>query len=76
MNTNRIYGHQELAQLYFPHVLPASASTQLTRWIERNATLKEALARAGRRKGLRLYTPLQTAILIEYLGEPYPDTPK
>lgn len=70
MNKNRIYGHQELAQLYFPHVLPESASTQLTRWIDRNDRLKEALYRAGRRKGLRLYTPLQVSILIEYLGEP------
>lgn len=70
MNTNRIYGHQELAQLYFPHVLPDSASTQLTRWIERNEQLKEALAGAGRRKGLRLYTPRQVSILVAHLGEP------
>lgn len=35
MNTNRIYGHQELALLYFPNVLPSSASTQLTRFIRR-----------------------------------------
>lgn len=70
MNKNRIYGHQELAQLYFPHVLPKSASSQLTRWIERDEELSEALHRAGHRKRTRLYTPLQVAILIEHLGEP------
>ena len=39
MNTNRIYGHQELALLYFPNVLPSSASTQLTRFIRRDPEL-------------------------------------
>lgn len=70
MNKNRIYGHQELAQLYFPYVLPKSASSQLTRWIERDEELSEALRRAGHRKRTRLYTPLQVSILIEHLGEP------
>ena len=43
MNTNRIYGHQELALLYFPNVLPSSASTQLTRFIRRDPELLSAL---------------------------------
>ena len=44
MNTNRIYGHQELALLYFPNVLPSSASTQLTRFIRRDPELLSASA--------------------------------
>ena len=59
MNTNRIYGHQELALLYFPNVLPSSASTQLTRFIRRDPELLSALEAIGYRKGIRLYTPLQ-----------------
>lgn len=70
MKKNRIYGHQELAQLYFPNILPASASSQLTRWIARDEELREALRRAGHRPGTRIYTPLQVSILIDHLGEP------
>ena len=54
MNTNRIYGHQELALLYFPNVLPSSASTQLTRFIRRDPELLSALEAIGYRKGKRL----------------------
>ena len=53
MNTNRIYGHQELALLYFPNVLPSSASTQLTRFIRRDPELLSALEAIGYRKGTR-----------------------
>ena len=49
MNTNRIYGHQELALLYFPNVLPSSASTQLTRFIRRDPP-SHALASADHRR--------------------------
>ena len=49
MNTNRIYGHQELALLYFPNVLPSSASTQLTRFIRRDPELLSALEAIGYR---------------------------
>lgn len=70
MNTNRIYGHQELACLYFPHILPASASTQLSRWINRDEDLLADLRRAGHVKGVRIYTPLMVAILVNHLGEP------
>ena len=57
MNTNRIYGHQELALLYFPNVLPSSASTQLTRFIRRYPEPLSSLEAIGYRKGIRLYTP-------------------
>ncbi|MBR5298037.1 MAG: DUF4248 domain-containing protein, partial [Parabacteroides sp.] len=55
---------------YFKHVLPKSASTQLRRWIKRDEELMEELILAGYKKGQRLYTPLQLAILIDHLGDP------
>lgn len=69
-NKNKIYGHTELALLYFTNILPKSASTQLTRWIQRDEELWEALKKAGYRKGQRIYTPLQRDILFEHLGAP------
>ena len=70
MNTNRIYGHQELALLYFPNVLPSSASTQLTRFIRRDPELLSALEAIGYRKGIRLYTPLQVRTIVDHMGDP------
>ena len=70
MHTNRIYGHQELALLYFPNVLPSSASTQLTRFIRRDPELLSALEAIGYRKGIRLYTPLQVRTIVDHMGDP------
>ena len=36
---NRVYGHTELARLYFPDILPKSASSQLSSWINRDEDL-------------------------------------
>ena len=70
IDKSRIYGHTELAMLYFRDIQPKSASTQLTRWINRDIELYEELLLAGDRKGQRLYTPLQLSILIDHLGDP------
>ena len=70
IDKTRIYGHSELAALYFRYVQPKSASTQLTRWIQRDCELYEELLLAGYHKGQRLYTPLQLAILLDHLGDP------
>ena len=70
MNTNKTYGHQELALLYFPNILPASASTQLSRWIRRDPELLSALEAIGYRKGRRVYTPLQVRVIVEHMGDP------
>lgn len=67
---NKIYGHTELALLYFTNILLKSASTQLTRRIQRNEELWEALKKAEYCKGQRIYTPLQRDILFEHLGAP------
>ena len=36
---NRVYGHTELAILYFPGILAKSASSQLSLWINRDEDL-------------------------------------
>ena len=64
------YSMKELAGLYFPPRSPRVATTQLRRWINRNNDLTEALAQTGLKKGQRLLTPRQVALILEYLGEP------
>lgn len=70
MDKDRIYGHTELAMLYFNNIQPKSASTQLARWIRRDEELWEELLLAGYRKDQKIFTPLQTTILVDHLGEP------
>ncbi|WP_288207550.1 DUF4248 domain-containing protein [uncultured Parabacteroides sp.] len=70
MQLNRVYGHTELALLYFPDILPKSASSQLALWINRDEELLSDLLKAGYKKGQRMYTPRQVAILVDHLGEP------
>ena len=67
---NRVYGHTELARLYFPDILPKSASSQFSLWINRDEELLAELKKAGYKKGQRMYTPRQVAILRDHLGEP------
>lgn len=68
--TIRAYGLQELALLYFPFSAPASASSQLKRWINLNTALYKEITDAGYRNGQRLLTPRQVTIIITYLGPP------
>ncbi len=70
MKKHKIYGHTELALLYFKNVQPKSASTQLARWLRRDEELWEELILAGYRKGQRVFTPLQLEIIIDHLGDP------
>ena len=69
MDKNRSWGHMELALLYFPNILPKSASSQLSQWIRRDEELLADLLKAGYKKGQRMYTPRQVSILIDHLGE-------
>lgn len=70
MDKNRVWGHMELAQLYFPGILSKSASSQFSHWISRDEELLVELRKAGYRKGQRIYTPRQVAILTDHLGDP------
>ncbi|MDR1202260.1 MAG: DUF4248 domain-containing protein [Tannerellaceae bacterium] len=69
-NKKTIYTHQELALLYFPDILPESASRQLSRRILRDEELYAELLKAGYMHRQRIYSPLQIAILFDHLGDP------
>lgn len=66
----RMYGFKELATLYFPDILPESASHQLKRYIKGDRMLLAELEKAGYRSGKRMLTPLQINILFKYIGRP------
>nr|WP_321335129.1 DUF4248 domain-containing protein [uncultured Bacteroides sp.] len=62
--------HNELAELYLPHLQPATARRTLHRWIARNSALCAELAATGYSIRTSLLTPAQVALVIRYLGEP------
>lgn len=64
------FSHQELAVMYFPDVRPESASSMLSRWINRDPELLDELRRMGYRKHQRTFTPRQVNILFDHLGDP------
>lgn len=66
----RAYGLQELALLYFPFSVPASASCQLKRWINLNTALYNEIVASGYQSGQRLLTPRQVGIITSHLGPP------
>lgn len=65
-----VYSHQQIAMLYFPDIQPDSASRQLRRWINRDPDLLSDLREAGYIKGQKVFNPVQTAILMDHLGDP------
>jgi hypothetical protein len=69
-NKKTSYSHQELAMLYFPDILPKSASRQLSRRIVKDEELYADLLKAGYKHHQRMYSPLQAAILFDHLGNP------
>jgi hypothetical protein len=66
----RSYSYCELAMLYFPNSTKKSASAQLGRWIRRSLKLREQLKEIGFNKGIKILTPLQVKLIIEYYGQP------
>jgi len=66
----KAYGWQELTVLYAPGLTPHSASRRLTHWVIINKELYERLIRSGWIKGVRILSPLQVAIIVDFLGEP------
>ncbi|MCC8153993.1 MAG: DUF4248 domain-containing protein [Tannerellaceae bacterium] len=67
----KTYGLQELAILYFPFNNPASASTQLKRWVTLNKKLTSELQEAEYYSDQRLFTPpRQVSIILKHLGSP------
>lgn len=70
MSKKHLYARKELAVAYFPKLTPASATKQLTIWIDRDDELYADLKTAGFQKGQRIFTPRQIEILFAHLGEP------
>lgn len=66
----KAYSFQELALEYFPDRTPSAAVKQLNSWIVNIPDLEDRLVAAGRYKNQKIMTPLQTSIIVEYLGEP------
>ena len=64
----KTFGWQELAILYAPGLTPHSASRRLTRWVIINKELYDRLIRSGWIKGARILSPLQVAIIVDFLG--------
>lgn len=61
----------DLAMRYFPLATsPKVARDNLTRWINRNTELYEALAHAHYNTHNWYFTPRQVKLIYEYLGEP------
>ena len=66
----RSYTKQELDLLYFPDSSPVVASAHLMRWTCRNPDLLKKLQESGSDKNSKEFTPIQTAYIFYFLGEP------
>jgi len=66
----RSYGKGELAMLYIPDVLQASAVKEFNLWIRTSPGLEQKLQETGMSRTARKYTPKQVRLIVEALGEP------
>ena len=66
----RSYGWQELAVLYGPDLMPASAGKRLSKWVGADPVLETELQGYGWRKGKKTLTPRQVKTIVQFLGEP------
>ena len=62
---------RELARLYSPNVCPKSALRLMNAYIHRAEGLLPALEATGYSHHARHFTPLQLALVLEHLGEPF-----
>lgn len=69
--TNRSYGFKELAVLYFPNIVPASASIRLKQWIKDDKELLEALQETNYHLSNRILTPRQRDLITTAFGSPF-----
>lgn len=61
---------RNVAQSYFPDILPESAVRRLDRWITNCKDLSSELRRVGYMKRQRMITQRQLNLIYAYLGEP------
>lgn len=64
------YGKSELAALYLPNILPASAMKEFNEWIAAFPGLAEQLTATGLARRSKRYTPAQVRLITAALGEP------
>lgn len=70
IDMNRVWGYQELALQYFPHIKPESASVQFRRWIKLSDTLTGQLVVSGWKPGRKVLSPKQVSLIVGHLGHP------
>ena len=63
-------GKGELAEMYAPDLSPHAALNRLSRWIDYNPQLSEALRQTGYRRHARRFSPRQVELIFQFLGEP------
>ena len=66
----RTYGFNELAQLYFPHSSPKSATQTFSRWIHSNSKLVASLTELQWKKHRKYFTPKQVKLLVDFFDPP------
>lgn len=67
----RPYSKRELAKLYFPNTVnEASAIANLRNLMKHNPDLLAELKEAYYKPHNKTFTPKQTGIIVQYLGEP------
>lgn len=66
----RSFGKSELASLYIPDILPASAMREFNEWINAFPGLAEQLCATGLAPKSKRYTPAQVKLIAEALGSP------
>lgn len=66
----RAYGFAELALCYFPDKTKENAAAQFRRWINKSEKLQQQLQHAGHSKGMKILSPKQVTLIVDYFGEP------
>lgn len=61
----KTYGRSELAQLYFPTLLPKSAWQKFRSWLDLNPRLQKLVSLTR-----RTFTPAEVSLIFAELGEP------
>ena len=71
MITIKCYPKSELAMLYFPDAsTPHVALNRLNSWINRCASLSEALRYCHQPRCAKFFSAQSVRLIVEYLGEP------
>ncbi|OIP02438.1 MAG: hypothetical protein AUJ98_01425 [Bacteroidetes bacterium CG2_30_33_31] len=67
----RMYGFNELAREYKPHLSKKSAANYFNRLIKQNPDLELELRKARYKPRMQTLSPLMESVFVEFLGEPF-----